>query len=1633
MALGGPPGASVAAGAGCRAMWRGGLHALGARVAVVLHVTVRKSVPPASRCLAGASAFPRPYLPRGYAFVSAALPGTPALLSRPLSSAAILSSSSRPYTTLTTAAASEVAAEGTSSEVATSVDFVPLHVHSDFSLLDGASQLPALVERAKELGMKALALTDHGVMYGAIELVKLCKAAGIKPIIGNEMYIAHGNNGPQQEERRRYHLTVLAKDDNGYKNLVRLTSESHLHGMEVSAFHRFIRVNACFRVVRHAQIMAPHVDLFECLHSQGQVSQPILSRLRGMALDLGLASAGNFRSTHVATISHSEGLIVCSGCQSGELAQALLEQDMVRAEAIASWHKKVFGEDYYLEIMDHSRDENEIINKGILKLSQQLDIDVVATNDSHFTHCSDFDSHKALICIKTGSKLTEKPRLSYSGQEYLKSSDEMLASFRTLPQEVVQSAIANTAVIASKVSDYKLFKAPQLPNFDVPPGHDESSYLELVAQEGLCKKLEVESMVDVPAAYLDRLRTELAVIASQGFSAYFLVVWDIIKFARDCNIPVGPGRGSAAGSLVAYALSIINIDPVKHGLLFERFLNEERSSLPDIDTDFCPEQRDKVIEYVTTKYGRERVAQIATFNRLTSKAVLKDVGRVMGLSYAETNSIAKMVPTVRGKATRLEAMVSDNSPSKDFLHKYKDPETKKWVDMAICLEGTHKSFGVHAAGVVISNAARPLNEAVPLQRALGNQGAVVTQYAMDDIESLGLLKMDLLGLKNLTVIRKAYELVKESSGDDLPPMEKLPTDDKKTFELLASGNLDGIFQLETSGGMRHVVRDLKPSRIQDIFAILALYRPGPLDAGLVQEYIDRKHGVEYATPELEPILKETYGVLLYQEQIMRMARDLAGYSLGQADLLRRAMGKKKREDMERERKRFVGGALDKGVEAKVAEELFETMVKFSEYCFNKSHSAAYGYITYMTAYLKANYPVAYMAALMSCAASDTDKIRRYIAACQAMGIELLLPCLNESREDFTIARVGLAAGHLEGLHDDRGSSANGALSAAFEITDVGHGAGKEDNSLSAENLSKYPTGAIWHGLTAVRHIGEGPVVALLKIRDEGGPFKSVLDLCERVDVKVVPKRALKALSGSGALDCLGADYPDDDEEGDGGRRGVNRAWMWKVLEEELDRRSKEAMKERRRAAKEEKKQKQDMDSLPSGTAASSNDSLSSACARQDDGGDEKVDGAVMLEGEASQTAEIAMSLSAVKANTGEDGGGFALKKGANRKGRPRKASVIADAEASTAEAVESLEEEEEEERRQAARVQQSREERCKEQKDLLGYWPDHPIGPLLERLPEWSVPLRLCDAGEPENEGKLVTTAVLVGDTTEKVTKAGRHYATVQLDDCTGQLEGVVFDPAYTSVKELFREDALLLVYGELERRGDRKSAGRNEEAGSAELGLGLALAAASPADMQIKVRGAVEIDKARIVCVQLTPTEATDTSKQNILERVLAGRALQQRGRRRKNQVINTVPVVITIIPEGEGDNALGLADTTAFHSEIREGDGATTAQQLGDEGERALDLTRLGEAGCLEYVYFGPTSNTDDADATARKLRAAGFQVDVRPLLLDKQLASATRAHKLQKPPIHSNCKSQSLAADAAPGTPHIAGQTLSDSLVV
>jgi DNA polymerase-3 subunit alpha len=550
-----------------------------------------------------------------------------------------------------------------------------------------------------------------------------------------------------------------------------------------------------------------------------------------------------------------------------------------------------------------------------------------------------------------------------------------------------------------------------------------------------------------------------------GFPNYFLVVWDYIRFAREQNIPVGPGRGSAAGSLVAYALGITNIDPVSNGLLFERFLNPERKSMPDIDTDFCIERRGEVIDYVTERYGEDKVAQIITFNRMTSKAVLKDVARVLDIPYGDADRLAKLIPVVRGKPAKLKAMIGSESPNPEFREKYEsDPTVKRWVDMAMRIEGTNKTFGVHAAGVVI--AADPLDELVPLQR--NNDGQVITQYFMEDVESMGLLKMDFLGLKNLTMIDKTLELVEVSSGERVDP-DRLPPQDPDTFALLARGDLEGIFQLESSG-MRQIVRDLKPSSLEDISSILALYRPGPLDAGLIPKFINRKHGreaIDFAHTTLEPILSETYGIMVYQEQIMRIAQDLAGYSLGQADLLRRAMGKKKVSEMQKHRGIFVKGASERGVAESISDELFDQMVLFAEYCFNKSHSTAYGAVTYQTAYLKAHYPVAYMAALLTVNAGAADKVQRYISNCNAMGIEVLPPDVNASRIDFT------------------------------------------------------PTGErILFGLSAVRNLGDGAIRQLISERESGGAFRSLADLCDRLPSSALNRRGLEALIHCGALDAL---------------------------------------------------------------------------------------------------------------------------------------------------------------------------------------------------------------------------------------------------------------------------------------------------------------------------------------------------------------------------------------------------------------------------------------------------------------------------------------------------------------------------------
>lgn len=777
------------------------------------------------------------------------------------------------------------------------MSFVPLHIHSDYSLLDGASQLPELVDQAIALGMKAIALTDHGVMYGAVELIKICRSKTIKPIIGNEMYIINGDI-EKQERRPKYHQVVLAKNTKGYKNLVKLTTISNLKGVQ----------------------------------GKGIFSRPCINK------DL--------------LKQYKEGLIITSACLGGEIPQAILSGRPDAARKVAKWYKEVFGEDFYLEIQDHGSQEDRIVNVEIVKIARELGIKFVATNDSHYISCFDVEAHDALLCIQTGKLIVDDNRMRYSGTEYLKSATEMKLLFRDhLPDDVIEEAIATTVEVADKVEPYHIMDEPKIPTPPIPSGHTPDTYAEEIAWQGLLERLNRKSRNEVDPVYKERLEYELKMIQQMGFSTYFLVVWDYIKFARDNNIPVGPGRGSAAGSLVAYAMRITNIDPVHHGLLFERFLNPERKSMPDIDTDFCIEKRDEVIDYVTRKYGVDRVAQIITFNRLTSKAVLKDVARVLDIPYGEADKMAKMIPVVRGKPTKLKVMVSDQTPAPEFKEKYdNDPNVRRWIDMAMRIEGTNKTFGVHAAGVVIS--AEPLDEIVPLQR--NNDGSVITQYFMEDLESLGLLKMDFLGLRNLTLIQKTIDLIQQSKGyhidpDDITRDERkaqkilakgehstLPKDVSQAYSLLESGDLEGIFQLESSG-MKQIVRDLKPSNIEDISSILALYRPGPLDAGLIPKFINRKHGreaIDYESQLLQPILNETYGIMVYQEQIMKIAQDMAGYSLGQADLLRRAMGKKKVAEMEKQKQNFIDGSAKNGVKPQVAEKLFADMLKFAEYCLS---------------------------------------------------------------------------------------------------------------------------------------------------------------------------------------------------------------------------------------------------------------------------------------------------------------------------------------------------------------------------------------------------------------------------------------------------------------------------------------------------------------------------------------------------------------------------------------------------------------------------------------------------------------------------------------------------------------------------
>lgn len=921
-------------------------------------------------------------------------------------------------------------------------------MHSDYSLLDGASQLPNLVDRAVELGMPAIALTDHGVMYGAIELIKVCRSRNIKPIIGNEMYVINGDF-TQQKRYQKFHQVILAKNTQGYRNLVKLTTVSHLEGFQ----------------------------------GRGIFARPCINK------------------EYIE--KYKEGLIITSACLGGEVPQAIMAGRPDAARKVAKWYQDRFGDDYYLELQDHGLKEDRVVNVEIVRIARELGIKLIATNDSHFVSCFDVEAHDALLCIQTGQLIREDKRMRYSGNEYLKSAEEMAQLFRDhLPDDVIAEAIANTLEVAEKIQPYNILGEPKIPDFPIPVGHTPATYVEDISREGLKERLRVKNYSDISQEYHDRLDFELKMIDRMGFSTYFLVVWDYIKFARDRHIPVGPGRGSAAGSLVAYAMKITNIDPVHHCLLFERFLNPDRKSMPDIDTDFCIERRGEVIDYVTEKYGKERVAQIITFNRMTSKAVLKDVARVLNIPYGAANEMGKLIPVSRGKPAKLAVMISDKTPSPEFKAAYEsavyeDPETseqitaKQWIDMAMRIEGTNKTFGVHAAGVVIS--AQPLDEIVPLQR--NNDGSVITQYYMEDLDSMGLLKMDFLGLRNLTIIQNTIDTIEQTKGDRIDPdditfeerraykmlakgtVTKRPPNVERTYKQVESGDLEGVFQLESSG-MLDVVERLKPSSIEDLSSILALYRPGPLDAGLIPIFIDRKHGreqISYEHPILETILDETYGVIVYQEQIMKIAQDLAGYTLGEADILRRCMGKKKADEMQKQREKFLDGAAKKGVDLAIADSLFDKMVLFAEYCFNKSHSTAYAYVTYQTAFLKANYPAEYMSALLTANSGDQDKITRYLNNCeQTLDIKVEPPDINRSYVKFRPV-----------IDPERPNRLN-----------------------------------ILFGLSAIKNVGEAAIENILAAREEGGEFKSLADICQRVSLQSVNKRTLESLIQCGTFDNL---------------------------------------------------------------------------------------------------------------------------------------------------------------------------------------------------------------------------------------------------------------------------------------------------------------------------------------------------------------------------------------------------------------------------------------------------------------------------------------------------------------------------------
>ncbi len=880
-------------------------------------------------------------------------------------------------------------------------DFVHLHLHSQYSVLDGAIRINDLVQRAKELGMPAVAVTDHGNMYASFELYKTCTEAGIKPIIGEEFYIAKGSRFEKKnsKEKGNYHIVLLAKNNTGLKNLMKLSSAAFLEGYYYK----------------------PRID------------KDLLEK-------------------------HSEGLIALSACIQGEIPSLILSGNVEKAEKVTEWYKDVFGEDFYLEIQYHGMKEQAITNKELIRLGRKFDVDIVATNDAHYLKKEDWEAHDVLLCLQTGRKLSDEKRMKFPTKEfYFKDAQEMLKVFREIPESILNSLkVAEKVEVEIKNTGYLL------PEYQVPEGYTYSSYLKKLAEEGLERRFKELGISngEVKKKYRERLNHELKIIDKMGFPGYFLIVWDFINWAKKNEIPVGPGRGSAAGSLVAFAIGITDIDPIRFNLLFERFLNPERITMPDIDVDIDKEKRDQVIQYVRQKYGEDRVAQIITFGTLQPRGVVRDVGRVLGIPYTEVDKLAKLIP---GDAKTIEE-ATERAPEIKKLSE-EDERIGKLISIASRLQGLIRQTGVHAAGVVI--APDTLTKYIPLSRS--KEGDVTTQYEMGQVEKLGLLKMDFLGLKTLTIIDKTVKMVKERRGINID-VKKIPLDDKETFKLLQNGNTVGVFQLE-SRGMRDLMRRLKPETFEDIIALVALYRPGPLNSGMAESYIRRKHGIEpvnYEFPELKEYLEETYGLFIYQEQIMQIASVLAGYSLGEADLLRRAMGKKKKEIMEEQRATFIRRAVERGYPREKVERIFNDIEKFAEYGFNKSHSAAYAFIAYITAYLKAHFIHELMATMMSIDYDNTDEIVKLIKDCRENGIEVLPPDVNRSESLFTI----------------------------------------EGNNIR-------------FGLAGIKGVGEKAAEEIVRARKEGGNFKDIYDFCERVDLSKVNRKVLESLIKAGAFDSTG--------------------------------------------------------------------------------------------------------------------------------------------------------------------------------------------------------------------------------------------------------------------------------------------------------------------------------------------------------------------------------------------------------------------------------------------------------------------------------------------------------------------------------